>query len=161
MIDCPHRHRDECRLAGALAQLPAPTTDRACAECAKCREPRANNPLVVSLAFAALRKHSPAAADVFMSKHAHILSGANLPPKPRPTLPAQAWSLARAVAEFVWDGAKTVDPHTYQTRLALCDACPHRDGSRCNGCGCYVSWKASMPNQECPAALWPPLNSEI
>jgi glycosyltransferase involved in cell wall biosynthesis len=72
-----------------------------------------------------------------------------------PPLPAQAWSLVRAVATFVGDGLRTVDTAQYQQRLGICDTCERRRGRRCAECGCWVALKARGRSFSCPLGRWP------
>lgn len=72
-----------------------------------------------------------------------------------PGLPRQAWSLARALADFVADGCQTVDEETYRLRLEICDACDARRGNRCLKCGCRLSLKARGRAFGCPLDKWP------
>ena len=73
-----------------------------------------------------------------------------------PSLPRQAWNLARALAEFVADGCQTVDEAQYRLRLEICDACDARRGNRCLKCGCRLSLKARGRAFRCPLDKWPP-----
>ena len=75
-------------------------------------------------------------------------------PKP-PSLPRQAWNLARSLAYFVADGFKTVTQDQYRERLEICDACQHRRDNRCLKCGCRLSLKARGRAFKCPENKWP------
>ena len=72
-----------------------------------------------------------------------------------PPLPAQAWSLVRALATFVGDGLRTVDAAQYQQRLGICDTCDRRRDGRCAECGCFVAFKARGRSFSCPLGRWP------
>lgn len=74
-----------------------------------------------------------------------------------PSLPRQAWNLARALAEFVADGCQRVDAEAYRLRLETCDACDARRGNRCLKCGCRLSLKARGRAFRCPLDKWPPV----
>lgn len=77
------------------------------------------------------------------------------PNKPEfPSLPKQAWNLARSLADFVADGCKTVDDATYKVRLEVCDGCDQRNGNRCLKCGCRLSLKAKGRAFRCPLGKW-------
>lgn len=39
-------------------------------------------------------------------------------------------------------------------RLNVCVYCPHRKGVTCGICGCHLSAKARVPEEECPKNLW-------
>ena len=75
-------------------------------------------------------------------------------PQP-PSLPRQAWNLARALAGFVADGCKTVTEEQYRRRLEICDGCDQRRGNRCTKCGCRLSLKARGRAFRCPSDKWP------
>ncbi|NUQ65977.1 MAG: hypothetical protein HUU20_26245 [Pirellulales bacterium] len=76
-----------------------------------------------------------------------------------PSLPRQAWNLARALAEFVADGCRTVTAEEYRGRLEMCDACDERRGNRCMKCGCRLSLKARGRAFHCPLEKWVPIQS--
>lgn len=76
------------------------------------------------------------------------------PLKP-PSLPRQAWNLARSLADFVADGMHTVTADQYRQRLEICDACDRRRGNRCMECGCRLSLKARGRAFRCPLDKWP------
>jgi hypothetical protein len=75
-------------------------------------------------------------------------------PPPRPTLARKAWSLVKAIGAFV---AKPgfVPFWEYHRRLAICDACPRRNGEHCGACGCNISIKAKGKAWKCPLEKWP------
>ena len=83
------------------------------------------------------------------------LPAAASPPSDFPPLHRQAWNLARSLAAFVADGCTTVNSEQYQARLAVCDACDQRRGSRCLKCGCRLAWKARGRAFQCPLDKWP------
>lgn len=35
-------------------------------------------------------------------------------------------------------------------RMSKCKPCNKMRGNTCIACGCYLPWKTSMPNEECP-----------
>jgi hypothetical protein len=72
-----------------------------------------------------------------------------------PPLHRQAWNLARALADFVADGMKTVSEEEYQARLEICDGCDQRRGNRCLKCGCRLTLKARGRAFRCPLDKWP------
>jgi hypothetical protein len=74
-----------------------------------------------------------------------------------PSLPRQAWNLARALADFVADGCHTVSEEQYRRRLEICDVCDQRRDNRCMKCGCRLSLKARGRAFRCPEDKWPPL----
>jgi hypothetical protein len=77
--------------------------------------------------------------------------------QPMPSLPRQAWNLARSLADFVADGLKTVAFDEYRRRLEICDGCQFRLDNRCRKCGCRLSLKARGRAFRCPANKWPDL----
>ena len=72
-----------------------------------------------------------------------------------PSLPRQAWNLARALTDFVADGCHAVSHEEYRQRLEICDSCPQRRGNRCRQCGCRLSLKARGRAFQCPLEKWP------
>jgi hypothetical protein len=74
---------------------------------------------------------------------------------PMPPLRAQAWNLARSLADFVRDGLRTVGDSQYRKRLEICDACDRRRDNRCLDCGCLLSIKARGRAFACPKRKWP------
>jgi hypothetical protein len=76
------------------------------------------------------------------------------PPQP-PSLARQAWNLARALADFVADGCRTVSEPEYRQRLEICDACKYRRNTRCMKCGCRLALKARGRAFQCPIQAWP------
>ena len=75
------------------------------------------------------------------------------PPQP-PSLSQQAWNLARALADFVADGCRSVSEEQYRRRLETCDACDQRRGNRCMKCGYRLSLKARGRAFRCPEDKW-------
>ncbi|NLX96471.1 MAG: hypothetical protein GXY83_09875 [Rhodopirellula sp.] len=76
-----------------------------------------------------------------------------------PSLARQAWNLARAMADFVADGCRTVEVSEYRRRLEICDACNERRGNRCMQCGCRLALKARGRAFRCPLEKWPQIES--
>ena len=74
-----------------------------------------------------------------------------------PSVPQRVWNLAKAVAEFVADGCKTVSAEEYAARLAVCDTCDRRKGVWCKHrkCGCNRLIKAKGRAWKCPMNKWP------
>ena len=72
-----------------------------------------------------------------------------------PSLPRQAWNLARSLASFVADGLTTVTEDQYRRRLEICDPCDRRRRNRCLKCGCRLSLKARGRAFKCPLDKWP------
>ena len=69
-----------------------------------------------------------------------------------PSLPRQAWNLARSLADFSADAFDE-----YRERLQTCDGCDRRRGNRCLKCGCRLSLKARGRAFKCPLDKWPEL----
>jgi hypothetical protein len=72
-----------------------------------------------------------------------------------PGLLRMAFSSAKAIAQFLGSGFKTVSRTAYAKRLDTCGACEHHTGVRCRVCGCFTNVKASMLHEECPIGKWP------
>jgi hypothetical protein len=77
------------------------------------------------------------------------------PPVPPPTLAGMAASFATSMAKFAASGFKTTPQEIHAARVAECDPCKYRDGTRCKLCGCFVDKKAWMPHEDCPIGRWP------
>ena len=77
------------------------------------------------------------------------------PPFKAPTLAGMAASFAGSMAKFAASGFKTTPPEIHAGRLAECDPCKYREGTRCKLCGCFVDKKAWMPHEDCPIGRWP------
>ena len=88
-----------------------------------------------------------------------------LTPKPIASLASRAASWAKAEASAL---LSSVTDAAYESRVAACIACEHRDTSGCEGeeigwckaCGCgrtaaaELSRKARLPRATCPASRW-------
>jgi len=74
-----------------------------------------------------------------------------------PSLMQQGWNVAQALAAFTADGFKTVTAEQYEQRLAICDTCDRRSGTRCLQCGCGLALKARGRAFQCPLKKWPKL----
>ncbi len=66
----------------------------------------------------------------------------------------KAVSAARALAQYVGSGMKTVCPEERQRRLELCTGCEHHTGVRCRLCGCFTQVKTWLPHEVCPLGKW-------
>jgi len=77
------------------------------------------------------------------------------PPLPSPTLAGMAASFAGSMAKFAASGFKTTPPEIHAARVAECQPCKYREGTRCKLCGCFVDKKAWMPHEDCPIGRWP------
>lgn len=75
-----------------------------------------------------------------------------------PTLIQQGWNVTQALAAFTADGFKTVTAEEYAERLAICDSCDKRQGTRCMQCGCGLTLKARGRAFQCPLKRWPNRN---
>ena len=47
-----------------------------------------------------------------------------------------------------------VDAEEKARRLSICGDCEHYNGSRCEMCGCFMTWKAKSTNSDCPLGKW-------
>lgn len=73
---------------------------------------------------------------------------------PKPVGNAQKiWNLGKALAEWAAD-RRSVSEEAYAARLDVCNACPHRDDTKCKLCGCYLAAKARAVAWHCPAFKW-------
>lgn len=79
------------------------------------------------------------------------------PPSPvrPPSLLQQGWNVAQALAAFTADGFQTVTKEQYEARLAICETCDRRRGTRCLQCGCGLALKAKGRAFQCPLKKWP------
>jgi len=81
------------------------------------------------------------------------------PPEVRqfPSLLQLGWNLTQSITAFVADGLQTVTKEQYEARLAICDTCDRRQGTRCQQCGCDLAVKAKGRAFQCPLGKWPSL----
>ncbi|HWL09955.1 MAG TPA: hypothetical protein VNQ76_16235 [Planctomicrobium sp.] len=77
----------------------------------------------------------------------------HVPHRP-PSLIQQGWNLTQALAAFTANGFKTVTAEEYAARLAICDTCEKRQGTRCMQCGCGLTLKARGRAFSCPLKKW-------
>lgn len=76
-------------------------------------------------------------------------------PEELPSLTARAASLSWAVMKWGLNGFKKPTADVYRERLDICSSCDRlRDDTTCVDCGCIVTWKAGMADQECPLKKW-------
>jgi len=76
----------------------------------------------------------------------------------------KAINLGQAVIQHVAAGMPTVTDEQHAARMAVCQGtpglapkCDHLQGTSCNLCSCYITLKAKMAMQKCPAGKWPEL----
>lgn len=62
------------------------------------------------------------------------------------------WNLIKTLTLSAFFGSTTMDE--FQSRLAVCDDCYHRNEMFCVKCGCHIPSKASIKNAECPLRKW-------
>jgi len=53
---------------------------------------------------------------------------------------------------IIWGDQVTNDK--YISRIAICDVCSDKCGSKCCICGCYLSKKAKWSTESCPQNKW-------
>lgn len=149
-MTCPHfMPPDQCTVVSGLTRVAVISvlTPAACAQCGRTTPPQCVNEVTVSLACGQLRE-MPLQREALVAAHGHLLR------RGFPPFAQQAWSAAKAVADWVSAGAYGVSPATYAARLRTCDSCPNRDLHRCRICGCWIRGKASLPTETCPIGLW-------
>lgn len=76
-----------------------------------------------------------------------------------PSIATQGWSFAKAVTKYVATGGKKVGESNFAERMAICDNCEYRSGSKCLKCGCFLEMKASWASADCPIGKWPKLDA--
>ena len=71
-------------------------------------------------------------------------------------------SFFKAVFRFFKGGLKAVPIEIYEERFMICNGCPHinYNKTRCTICGCKLSWKMNMPEEECPKKYWRSYNGK-
>lgn len=85
-----------------------------------------------------------------------------IPPlAPKPSIMAQAWSVATAIGAFIADGFQTVSAEEYARRMQICDGCDRRTENRCSECGCFLAVKAQGRAFTCPLNRWESSSVEI
>jgi hypothetical protein len=65
-----------------------------------------------------------------------------------PGLLRMAFTTAKAMAQLVGGGLKTVPAETRRQRLQTCGVCEHHTGLRCRVCGCFTSTKTWMVHEQ-------------
>ncbi len=70
-----------------------------------------------------------------------------------PTIRAQLWDVATALADFA-TMPKLCGEDQYRQRLLVCDDCPRRRNRRCLECGCAIDIKAQAVGFQCPLGKW-------
>lgn len=80
--------------------------------------------------------------------------------KPLPKFTEMASNLFIAAKDFISDGATLVSNEQYESRLATCAICPHRNNTQCSLCGCFIEPKAKARSQSCPIGHWDLKESE-
>lgn len=81
---------------------------------------------------------------------------------PEPTVADLASNFTSAMARWAQGGFPVASRELYAARSAVCDACPHWDGSarlglgKCSApeCGC-TSMKRWLTTEKCPLNKWP------
>ena len=53
---------------------------------------------------------------------------------------------------LIWGDHVTVDK--YNNRIAICNQCSDKCGSKCCVCGCYLNKKAKWSTESCPKNKW-------
>jgi len=63
---------------------------------------------------------------------------------------------AKDLAKAMRDIAKrdNVSESERNRRLEICSECPHFTGSRCELCGCFMSFKTRLRSSTCPINRW-------
>ena len=84
-----------------------------------------------------------------------IPANRDVPDSKGPTILQMAWNAASSIAAFAADAMHLVDKQTYSARLAICDVCDQRSGTRCLNCGCTLALKATARAFHCPLGKWP------
>lgn len=61
-----------------------------------------------------------------------------------------------AATSHVANGMKHVTKEEQESRLAICDTCPHavENKSRCGKCGCFLQTKSKWASSSCPIGKW-------
>lgn len=79
----------------------------------------------------------------------------NYQQRKKPTLAQQAANLATDAAAFVVAGAPITRKELRTQRLAICETCPEKIGSKCNLCGCVIRIAVWAATKNCPLGKWP------
>ena len=70
-----------------------------------------------------------------------------------PSLTRRSFTMSRSLILWLVSGFRIAK---HEFRLAFCNSCEGRKGSRCRPCGCFLWLKTRMPHEACPAGLWGP-----
>lgn len=73
----------------------------------------------------------------------------------RATPAKQVAHLASDLATFIVAGAPITRKELREQRLAICETCPEKKGSKCLQCGCLIRIAAWMETKNCPLGKWP------
>ena len=74
--------------------------------------------------------------------------------KPLPSLAKRAWNFAQHLKDHVADGLNRAPADVVESRLAICDLCPMRNGEHCGMCGCPLGAKTGWASSYCDAGKW-------
>lgn len=85
---------------------------------------------------------------------------------PLPSITKMAANFVKSAASHVASGMPPAPFPVYSARVAACRSCPlfRPSDERCSECGCYVTKKAKMLDQDCPhpdGSRWPNLTSFV
>lgn len=72
----------------------------------------------------------------------------------------RGWNFAAAMARWTLAGWPRRTQEEIDTRLAICQACPHLENDHCNQCGCAcvetnrLMNKLALASEKCPLGKW-------
>lgn len=87
-----------------------------------------------------------------------IYADCSRPTPKSPTMLEKMASAAKASANFLISGGKTVSGEVFHERMEVCRQCPayHPTFQQCGDCGCFLALKAWLPKPDgtCPRKQW-------
>ncbi|HEY9705572.1 MAG TPA: hypothetical protein V6C58_24250 [Allocoleopsis sp.] len=80
----------------------------------------------------------------------------------KPSFITMLTNFAKAATDHIKAGLPKTSDEEKKQRAAICDTCEEldREQYRCNKCGCFLSFKASWRDQDCPLNKWPKLDKQ-
>jgi hypothetical protein len=74
----------------------------------------------------------------------------------KPSFITQLTNFAKAATQHISAGLPKTDDAEKERRASICDSCEEldREQYRCNVCGCWLRFKISWRDQECPKGKW-------
>lgn len=81
----------------------------------------------------------------------------------KPSFVEMLKNFAKAATKHITSGLPQTSDEEKERRASICDSCDEldREQYRCNVCGCWLKYKISWRDQECPLGKWPKPEKDI